>query len=439
MCFHLRTLAAVALYTGVTSPRLVGQRPPDAALAVARFRAGPDSTLLFGFLHLPAVREPGCRVSIRLTDAQERAVWDTAWSQRVIPAKSDVAVFGVRIGAGSFRLTAAVEALPRGTIRRLVTDIMALPAGAAVSDLIVANGAGRGDVAANAATLHFGDVALVNPGWPYLTAGSAMLDTYLQVYTPRDAGGASRDSLRMWVEDTTGTPRYSSPPSPVVRGGRASTLDLRALAPGWYRLAVELRGPGTAALVRSAQFGIRSPREAPPSGAVADMFSRASEARLDSLYAPLFYLMTKDERGQYSLLSVDEKRAYLRKFWARRDPTPGTKRNEAAEGFYARIDHANQAFREGGAAEIPGWRTDRGRIYILNGRPDEVLSRPQPASTQPYEVWKYTRGRPRKYCFLDLTGFGNYSLIYTTDLHEVSRPNWWQLLGREAMEDVLRF
>lgn len=170
-----------------------------------------------------------------------------------------------------------------------------------------------------------------------------------------------------------------------------------------------------------------------------DRFADATEARLDTLYGPLLYLMQADERGIYSTLTVSGKRDYLRRFWARRDPTPGTPENEFEGEFYARTAEADRKFREGGAATIPGWRTDRGRIYLKYGPPDEILSRPQPPGTLPYEVWKYTRGKLRKYCFLDLTRFGNYVLIYTNDLHEPSRPNWYQLLGPEASEDVLRF
>lgn len=174
-----------------------------------------------------------------------------------------------------------------------------------------------------------------------------------------------------------------------------------------------------------------------PGWAQAD--SSTSEDRLDSLYGPLVYLMRQDEQGSYSMLSVRGKRDYLRRFWARRDPTPGTARNEAEQQFYARIEIANRKFREGGAAAIPGWRTDRGRIFIRNGAPDEVLSRPQPASDRPYEVWKYTAGKPRKYCFVDVTRFGNYVLVYTNDLREPSRPDWPRLLSVEAYEDVLRY
>ncbi|MGH2668999.1 MAG: hypothetical protein ACRDH5_07780, partial [bacterium] len=78
-------------------------------------------------------------------------------------------------------------------------------------------------------------------------------------------------------------------------------------------------------------------------------------------------------------------------------------------------------------------------VYLGNGAPDEVLSRPEAISASPYEVWKYTRGRARKYVFLDLTRFGNYVLIWTDDRRESSRPNWRELLGPEAARDVERF
>ena len=171
----------------------------------------------------------------------------------------------------------------------------------------------------------------------------------------------------------------------------------------------------------------------------SDPFETSNESELDSLYGPLVYIMLPDEEGIYSTLSRNGKRDYLRRFWSRRDPTPGTTRNEAAERFYRRVQTANARFREGGAAAVPGWRTDRGRIFIRYGQPDEVLSRPQPPGGLPYEVWKYTRGRQHKYCFVDLTRFGNYTLVYTDDLLEPSRPDWTELLGSEAYLDVTRF
>jgi GWxTD domain-containing protein len=141
----------------------------------------------------------------------------------------------------------------------------------------------------------------------------------------------------------------------------------------------------------------------------------------------------------YNTLTPDGKRNFLRRFWAKRDPTAGTPRNEAYDEFYTRIADANRRFREGGVADVPGWRTDRGRIFIKYGPPQEVMRRPQAGSTLPYEVWKYTRGRLLKYVFLDQTQFGNYALIWTDDRREPSRPNWEALLGPEGAQDVERF
>ncbi|HWC74408.1 MAG TPA: GWxTD domain-containing protein [Gemmatimonadales bacterium] len=169
------------------------------------------------------------------------------------------------------------------------------------------------------------------------------------------------------------------------------------------------------------------------------LFSTASEATLDSLYGPLVYLMKADERGRYGSLNVEGKREFLRRFWQRRDPTPGTPRNETMEAFYDRVARVNREFREGGAAEIPGWRTDRGRIYLKYGPPDAVLSRPQPPATNPYEVWRYQHKKQRKFVFLDLTRFGNYALIWTDERLETSRPDWYLLLGPGAVEDAMRF
>jgi GWxTD domain-containing protein len=149
--------------------------------------------------------------------------------------------------------------------------------------------------------------------------------------------------------------------------------------------------------------------------------------------------MNESEKGVYPGLTVEGKRTYLRQFWSRRDPSPGTARNEVQEDFYTRIAEANRRYREGGAAQIPGWRTDRGRIFIRYGAPDEMLQRPEAGSTRPYEAWKYTRNRVLKYVFLDQTGFGNYALIWTDDRREPSRPNWEALLGPEGVQDVMRF
>jgi GWxTD domain-containing protein len=111
------------------------------------------------------------------------------------------------------------------------------------------------------------------------------------------------------------------------------------------------------------------------------------------------WIITDEERAAFKQLSNDEERDnFIEAFWQRRDPTPDTEENEYKEEHYQRIAYANEHF----AAGVPGWRTDRGRIYIVYGKPDEIDSHPSggayerpmeegggETSTFPFEDWRY--------------------------------------------------
>ncbi len=91
------------------------------------------------------------------------------------------------------------------------------------------------------------------------------------------------------------------------------------------------------------------------------------------------YIITPEEEQAFKLLGTDEERdEFIEQFWLRRDPTPDTEENEFREEHYRRIQYANEHF----AAGIPGWRTDRGRIYIVWGPPDEIESHPSGGTYQ---------------------------------------------------------
>ena len=85
------------------------------------------------------------------------------------------------------------------------------------------------------------------------------------------------------------------------------------------------------------------------------------------------YIITDEERAAFKRLQTDEEREqFIEQFWLRRDPTPDTVENEFKEEHYRRIAYANEHYASG----IPGWKTDRGRIYIMYGPPDEIESHP---------------------------------------------------------------
>ncbi len=111
------------------------------------------------------------------------------------------------------------------------------------------------------------------------------------------------------------------------------------------------------------------------------------------------WIITPEELTAFKALSNDEERdAFIEQFWQRRDPTPDTEENEFKEEHYRRIAYANEHFSAGRA----GWRTDRGRIYIVFGPADEIESHPSggtydrpleegggETSTYPFEKWRY--------------------------------------------------
>jgi GWxTD domain-containing protein len=314
------------------------------------------------------------------------------------------------------------------------------------SDLLLASGMRRigvADSTPQSGEVKKGGVILQASGAEVLTPRQASLGYYLEVYTAR--AETLNTTARVLRED--GSPVVAAPakPVPLQSGGGVleEMLDLSGLPPGKYRLEVALAGPDSN-VTRSATFRMAGFETENAAAALAvteprSAFDTMAEAQLDSAYAPLIYLMSAAEMGMYSTLTLEGKRNFMRQFWARRDPTPGTPANEQMTQFYARIDEANRRYREGGSSSIPGWRTDRGRIFIRYGLPDEKLQRPESGPTAPYEVWKYTRGRALKFVFMDLTRFGNYALIYTNDRRETIRPDWESLLGTEAVTDVERF
>lgn len=125
-----------------------------------------------------------------------------------------------------------------------------------------------------------------------------------------------------------------------------------------------------------------------------------------------FYIIRDEERIAFISLRTDEERKrFIEQFWLRRDPTPGTPENEYKDEHYRRIAFANAHFRSG----IPGWKTDRGRVYIEFGPPDEIESHPSgEKETHPFEQWLYHHveglGDHILVEFVDTKGTGDYRL-----------------------------
>jgi len=141
------------------------------------------------------------------------------------------------------------------------------------------------------------------------------------------------------------------------------------------------------------------------------------------------WIITDEERKAFKALKTDEEReTFIENFWARRDPDPDTPENEYRDEYYRRVAYANEHFASG----IPGWKTDRGRIYIQYGEPDGKETHPsggsyeRPASegggetsTYPFEQWWYRHidgvGDGITIEFVDPTMSGEYHIARSPD------------------------
>lgn len=161
---------------------------------------------------------------------------------------------------------------------------------------------------------------------------------------------------------------------------------------------------GTASSQQAQPPDQTDPLKRPPTEKQKKQQKRNLNVELSKVYKKwlnedVVWIITDEERAAFKQLSNDEERDnFIEAFWQRRDPTPDTEENEYKEEHYRRIAYSNEHF----AAGIPGWKSDRGRIYIMYGPPDEIDSHPSggtyerpmeegggETSTFPFEDWRY--------------------------------------------------
>ena len=177
-------------------------------------------------------------------------------------------------------------------------------------------------------------------------------------------------------------------------------------------------------LAASPLFFAQESRAQDPSEKARNVKPELKKAYKDWLDKDVTYVITDEERKAFKKLATDDERErFIEEFWRRRDPDPDTEENEFKEEYYERIAYANEHFASG----IPGWKTDRGRIWIMYGKPDGRETHPMggqydrpsyegggSTSTYPFETWFYRYiagvGSGIEIEFVDPTGSGEYRI-----------------------------
>ena len=157
-------------------------------------------------------------------------------------------------------------------------------------------------------------------------------------------------------------------------------------------------------------------------GVDADRYNTMTEKEINLEFEYVRYISTKEERDTFKKLNLDGKRIYIKEFWSRRDQSPGTPENEYKRSYLTRVEYANQHYR---GTFRDGWRTDRGRVLLIYGQPDEPERFPFSNQNRSYEIWHYYQVQGGvDFIFVDKREMGDYELVHSTARGELYDTEW---------------
>jgi GWxTD domain-containing protein len=273
-----------------------------------------------------------------------------------------------------------------------------------------------------------------NPALLYGT-GLPVLHFYAEVYNLLAEGGGDV-VLRAEILDPTGRIVTSSSkikPRTNNSSVEYGSMNVSSLPGGSYifRLSVDDSTATPPRLLARSQkrfFLLGRDTEAAPGGrqsaGAGDEFALMTAEAVDDEIRKIKYIASDPERDQIDGLTDPLARLnFLREFWKGRDPDPVTPRNEARSEYLGRVAQANDAYTERGRE---GWLTDRGRILILYGAPNDIERHPSEPETHPYEIWNYHDIQSGvEFVFVDVLGFGRYRLVHSSHFDELRNDNWY--------------
>ncbi|MHB2152965.1 GWxTD domain-containing protein [Calditrichota bacterium GD2] len=143
------------------------------------------------------------------------------------------------------------------------------------------------------------------------------------------------------------------------------------------------------------------------------------------------YIATRQEERMFKNLdNANAMRKFLTQFWYRRDKMNQTPFGTTRINYLRRVEEANQRFRAMGRE---GWQTDRGRVLLIYGEPDEIERHPSSMDLLPYVIWYYHNLEGgAEFVFADQRGFGEYELIHSSYRKELQNPNWREIITKKS-------
>jgi GWxTD domain-containing protein len=341
---------------------------------------------------------------------------------------------------GDYRLKFMVSDMNGGNIGVLEKEIIVPflnPEVLAISQIQVAS-----DIYLDSLTNRFSKGKLQIKPHPSREFGGAYgnLYYYFEVYRPvSDTAGGSRfvqislNSTSQPVINNIANNDITARTGQIIQTGG---VNLDSFPDGLYILKVQLKD-GTGKLLTYSQAGVKVKRK-PMSVIIkaTDKLEEEIQALLKEggeYFYEIGYIAASHEVEQLKKLDANGKNEFLRRFWKSRDTNPATTENEALLEHARRYKEADIKFGEKNRGGMKGSLTDRGRLYIKYGIPNEVESKTMQGQSLPVEIWRYYNGN--KFIFIDKSSFGRFQLMYSKSKNERTDPNWSKYISADVIQN----
>lgn len=287
-----------------------------------------------------------------------------------------------------------------------------------ISDILLADYLGESDPAlpAGAVVDYAGSQLFVRQGHSYIPNArglyanfAPMVLAYYEVYGFNPVRRTEQDRLyrvEFYVLTDTGETaiyymrRHDKPGSSAYN---SVEMNIQDLTPGKYNLRIDITDIGSGIMVsKQREFTVL---ESYLTLAFQDFGKAVNQLR---------YIASERELRLLRNAPEGRRLAFFKQFWASRDPTPGTKRNEVMLEYYRRIAYANEMFD---VPQLAGWATDRGMVYLTLGLPDYVDRSEFARGSNPAQIWVYNSMRLHL-LFEDDSGFGDFKLVNRDEYRE---------------------
>ena len=363
----------------------------------------------------------------------------------------------LQLGEGEYFITVKVKDHASGTIgekRQKVTIIPFSDDTLELSNIQLAasitSGAAAGQFVKNNYKILPNPMALYGTSLP-------MLYCYLEIYNLQfDSDDEAGDySIQYSVETTDGKQMRSWPiklkNKPGSSAVEVSGINIITLQSGTYYFVAEVEDEANGEKVKSKKkffiyrkgekIALQQQVAQTPAGSAgldADRYKISSEEDLDKEFAYVRYISTDKERDLWKKLNADGKRQFLIEFWAERDPSPNTPANEYKQQYLDLVATANQLFK----STREGWKTDRGRILLTYGAPDDIERNAFSQDTRAFHIWHYFEMQGGvQFIFVDIQGMGDFNLVHSTAYSELQDFDWqrWLVPGGMMFDDPTRY